>query len=46
LEPTLNNQRRGIRHATDFEIDRWTVDSLREIVRADSGRDEPSLSVA
>jgi hypothetical protein len=46
LEPTLNNQRRGIRHATDFEIDRWTTDSLREIVQAGSARDERALTVA
>src|SRR5664279_1212425 len=32
LEPTRNNQQRGIRFASDFEIDRWTADSLRELV--------------
>jgi hypothetical protein len=32
LEPTRNNQQRGIRFAADFEIDRWTADSLREVV--------------
>lgn len=46
LEPTLNNQRRRIRHAADFEIDRWTVDSLRDLVRAGAGHDEAALSVA
>lgn len=46
LEPTRNNQRKGIRRAADFEIDRWTVDSLREIVQAGVGRDEPALTVA
>jgi hypothetical protein len=46
LEPTLNNQRRKIRQAMDFEIDRWTVDSLRAVVRPDVPRDEPALSVA
>jgi PD-(D/E)XK nuclease superfamily protein len=46
LEPTLNNQRRRIRHAADFRIDRWTVDSLRGIVQADTGRAEPALTVA
>jgi hypothetical protein len=46
LEPTLNNQRRRIRRATDFEIDRWTLDSLLDLVRSDSGRDESALSVA
>jgi hypothetical protein len=46
LEPTLNNQRRKIRRAVDFEIDQWTVDSLRDLVQAEIGRDEPTLSVA
>jgi hypothetical protein len=46
LEPALNNQRRKIRRAVDFEIDRWTVDSLRDIVRAEISREEPTLSVA
>lgn len=46
LEPTLNNQRRKIRQAMDFEIDRWAVDSLRAVVRPDAPRDEPALSVA
>jgi PD-(D/E)XK endonuclease len=46
LEPTLNNQRRKIRQAMDFEIDRWTVDLLRAIAQPDVPRDEPVLSVA
>jgi hypothetical protein len=46
LEPTRNNQQRGIRFASDFEIDRWTVDSLRAIVQSEMPRDEPALSVA
>jgi PD-(D/E)XK endonuclease len=46
VAPTRNNQRRGIREAIDFEIDRWSVDSLREIVRAQPVRDEAALSVA
>jgi hypothetical protein len=46
LEPTLNNQRRGIRQAADFEIDRWSVDLLREVMQAGVGRDEPALTVA
>ena len=32
LEPTLNKQRRGVRLAADFEIDRWTVEALQEVV--------------
>jgi hypothetical protein len=46
LEPTRNNQKRGVRFASDFEIDRWSVDSLREIVRSGVVCDEPALSVA
>ena len=43
FEPALNNQRRRIRLAADFEIDRWTADSLRDVVRVDGGRDELAL---
>jgi hypothetical protein len=32
LEPTRNNQRRGIRLAADFEIDRWTPERLAGLV--------------
>lgn len=32
LEPTRNNQRRGIRFAADFEIDRWTRAALEKLV--------------
>jgi hypothetical protein len=46
LEPTLNNQRRGIRHATDFEIGRWSVNSLRELLSREVPRDEHALTVA
>jgi PD-(D/E)XK endonuclease len=46
LTPTRNNQKKGIREAVDFEIDRWTADSLLDIARADVARDEPTLSVA
>jgi len=31
LEPTRNNQRLGIRLAADYEIDRWSIDSLRAL---------------
>lgn len=34
LEPTRNNQRRGIRMAVDFEIDRWTPERLAALVPA------------
>jgi hypothetical protein len=32
LEPTLNNQRAGIWFAADYEIDRWDIRSLRELL--------------
>lgn len=46
LEPTRNNQRRRIRRAAEFEIDRWSADSLRKIMQPEPARDEPGLSVA
>jgi PD-(D/E)XK endonuclease len=46
LTPTRNNQRKGIRMAADFEIERWTVDLLRDVVRDGTTRDESMLSVA
>jgi hypothetical protein len=44
LEPTRNNQRRRIRLAADYEIDRWTPDGLREV--ASSGRLAPGLALS
>jgi hypothetical protein len=44
LEPTRNNQRRGIRMAADFGIDRWSVESLHGVVT--KGRTTPELAVA
>jgi hypothetical protein len=34
LEPTKNNQQRGIRFAADFEIDRWTPERLATLLPA------------
>jgi hypothetical protein len=31
LEPTRNNQKRGVRFAAEFEIDRWTEEKLRAV---------------
>lgn len=31
LDPTRNNQRRGIRFAVRYEIDRWNMEALEEI---------------
>jgi len=33
LEPTRNNQKRRVRFAEDFRVDRWTVDRLGRLVR-------------
>jgi hypothetical protein len=46
LEPPRNNQRRRIRFATDFEIGRWTADSLLDLVRGNGPRTEPELTLA
>lgn len=40
LEPALNKQRRRIRMADDYLIERWTLDSLRAICRAESPGDQ------
>jgi hypothetical protein len=32
LQPTLNNQRKGIRFAAEFEFDRWPDNALRALV--------------
>jgi len=46
LEPTRNNQRRLIRYAAEFEIDRWSPESLREQFKADAVATEPELNFA
>ncbi len=45
LEPPRNNQRRGIRFAAEFEIGRWSLDSLRALASA-APAEEPLASVA
>ena len=41
LEPTRNNQKLGIRFAADYEIDRWSIESLRGLVSQEgSGADQ------
>jgi hypothetical protein len=44
LEPTRNNQRRRVKFAADYEIDRWTPDGLREVVT--SRRLSPGLALS
>ncbi len=46
LKPTLNNQIKGVRFAVEFEIDRWSMDSLREITAATARKEEPLATVA
>ena len=43
VEPARNNQKRGVRFASDFEIDRWAIDDLREA--AENGRSKPELEL-
>lgn len=44
LESARNNQRKGVRFAAGYAIDRWTPDSLREVVA--TGRTAPGLELS
>lgn len=44
LEPTRNNQRKRVRLAASYAIDRWTPNTLREVVA--KGRVAPGLELA
>jgi len=46
LEPTRNNQKRGIRLASDYVIDRWTVEALCEVAIGEAAAVENALSFA
>jgi hypothetical protein len=46
LEPTRNNQKRGIRLASDYAIDRWTVEALCEVAIGEAAAVENALSFA
>jgi PD-(D/E)XK endonuclease len=46
LDPPRNNQRKGIRFAVDFEIDRWSPNSLRALVQGEARLEEPLATVA
>jgi hypothetical protein len=46
LEPTRNNQRRLIRFADEFEIDKWTTESLRDQLSTVRPEPEPQLNFA
>jgi hypothetical protein len=46
LSCVRHNQRRGIRFAAEFELDRWSLDSLRALVQADAAAEEALAPVA
>ena len=47
IEPTRNNQKRRIRFATEFEIERWTADDLVALIsRPGCGEAGPLSAVA
>lgn len=46
LEPTRNNQQKGVRFAADYEIDRWSVTRLLEVKREAEVLAEPELNFA
>lgn len=46
LEPTRNNQQKGIRFAADFELDRWDAARLLDAKREAEIEEEPELSIA
>ena len=46
IQPTRNNQKRGVRYAAEFEIGRWSLDSLRNLVLGDSVKEESLATVA
>jgi hypothetical protein len=46
LDPPLNNQRRKIRLASEYEIDQWTPGSLRNQLHRVTAEAEPVLNFA
>lgn len=46
LEPARNNQRRRIRLASEYEIDKWSPESLREHLKTTHAEREPELNFA
>lgn len=37
IDPPRNNQRKGVRFAQDYEIDRWSADRLRRVLSGRGG---------
>jgi hypothetical protein len=46
LEPTRNNQQKGVRFAADYEIDRWPLERLLDVKRDAEAAAEPELNFA
>jgi hypothetical protein len=46
LKPPLNNQRRKIRLAAEYEIDRWSQEALRDRLNQAAPEREPELNFA
>jgi hypothetical protein len=46
LEPPLNNQKRRVRLAADYEIERWTADALIQVAAKGQATPEPEVSIA
>jgi hypothetical protein len=46
VEPTRNNQKRGVRFAADFEIDRWTIEDLRRVAVQAQAMPELEVGIA
>jgi PD-(D/E)XK endonuclease len=46
LEPTRNNQQKGVRFAADYEIDRWSIERLLEAKGQAEAASEPELNFA
>ena len=46
VEATRNNQKRGVRFAADFEIDRWTIEDLRGVAVQAQAMPELELGIA
>jgi hypothetical protein len=46
VEPARNNQRRGVRFAVDFGIDRWTAEDLCAVAAKGQAKPELELGIA
>jgi hypothetical protein len=46
LEPPRNNQKQRIRFAADYEIGRWTIESLQDVAETATQLSDDAVSVA